>query len=224
LIRVLPFGDAGVLVAVDRDDVAEQARTAAALALMLGESLPARAGWARPSAGIGGVLVSFDPLRLDADAAVQVVQRLVHRGNVPAPPARAARPVVEIPVRYGGDDGPDLDDVAAAVGLGAAELVRLHADREYEALALGFLPGFAYLGPLPPALVAIGRRPTPRTHVDAGSVALAGGMTAVYPVGSPGGWHVIGRTDTAMWRPGEEPPNLLMAGDRVRFVPTEEAA
>jgi inhibitor of KinA len=221
---VLPFGDGGVLVALDADDVVTQARAAAAVALMLGESLPRDAGWARPIAGIGGVLVSFDPLRLDANDAADVVARLVD--DVPVRGARrdAAAPLVEIPVRYGGAGGPDLDAAAASIGLDPRELARLHAGHEYEALALGFLPGFAYLGPVPPPLTAIGRRPTPRTRVAAGSVAIAGGMTAVYPTDSPGGWHLIARTDTAMWRPDEAQPNRVAVGDRVRFVPVEAPA
>ena len=97
-------------------------------------------------------------------------------------------------------------------------VVELHSSGRYRALFLGFAPGFAYLGPLPSGLV-VPRRATPRTHVPAGSVAIAGGYTAVYPGQSAGGWHLLGRTDAALWDPFRDPPALLAPGDIVRFVP-----
>jgi KipI family sensor histidine kinase inhibitor len=127
-------------------------------------------------------------------------------------------PPLEIPVRYGGADGPDLDAVAELTGLSAAEVVELHAAAPLRVLFLGFAPGFGYLGPLPAALV-VPRRATPRTRVPPGSVAIAGPHAAVYPVESPGGWHLLGRTSLALWDPNRTPPATLRPGDRVRFVP-----
>lgn len=120
-----------------------------------------------------------------------------------------------IPVAY---SGPDLDDVALATGLSIAEVIRRHSGREYTVYLLGFAPGFAYLGDLDPALV-LPRRPAPRTRVPAGSVAIAGSQTGVYPLTTPGGWHLIGSTTTRMFDPAREPAALLRAGDRVRFEP-----
>ena len=98
------------------------------------------------------------------------------------------------------------------------ESFRRHSERTYRVLFLGFVPGFGYLGPLDPAL-ALPRRAEPRRRVPAGSVAIAGEQTAVYPVETPGGWHLIGRTDAVLFDPDREVPNLLAPGDRVRFDP-----
>lgn len=123
---------------------------------------------------------------------------------------------VEVLVRY---DGPDLDDVARRTQRTADDVISLHSGPTYTAAFCGFAPGFAYLTGLPAAL-HVPRRDTPRTAVPAGSVALSDRYTAVYPQASPGGWHLIGRTDAALWRIDRTPPALLTAGTRVRFVPT----
>jgi KipI family sensor histidine kinase inhibitor len=128
------------------------------------------------------------------------------------------RPVIEIPTRYGGSDGPDLDDVARRLGRSPGEIVALHAGRVYVVYMLGFSPGFAYLGTLPQAL-EVPRRDVPRTTVPAGSVAIAGRQTGVYPTASPGGWNLLGRTDEVLWDPRRDPPATLAPGRRVRFVP-----
>ena len=126
-------------------------------------------------------------------------------------------------MRYGGAHGPDLDEVAALCGLPRAEVVERHAARTYRVFMLGFLPGFAYLGTLDPA-IHVPRRTTPRTAVASGSVGLAGAQTGVYPRVSPGGWQIIGRTDVALFDPALDPPSRLLPGDRVRFVPVEMAS
>ncbi|MFE7612701.1 5-oxoprolinase subunit PxpB [Streptomyces celluloflavus] len=134
-------------------------------------------------------------------------------------PARTAgdRPGVEIPVRY---DGPDLADVAALWGVTPDEVVRLHSGTEFHVAFCGFAPGFGYLTGLPEPL-HVPRRDTPRTRVPAGAVALAGPYTGVYPRASPGGWQLIGTTDTVLWDPHREPAALLAPGTRVRFVPQD---
>lgn len=113
-------------------------------------------------------------------------------------------------------DGPDLTYVAETTGLTEAEVIARHVGRSYTVDIIGFVPGFAYLSELHPAL-HLPRRAEPRPRVPAGSVAIAGGQTAVYPLDTPGGWHLIGRTTTRMFEPGREPPALLQPGDRVRF-------
>jgi inhibitor of KinA len=122
----------------------------------------------------------------------------------------------EIRVTY---DGADLAQVSVSTGLSVDEVVARHSGRPYTVDLLGFVPGFAYLSELDSAL-QLPRRPQPRPRVPAGSVAIAGAQTAVYPLDTPGGWHIIGRTDRVMFDPSRDPPALLRGGDIVRFVPT----
>ena len=140
------------------------------------------------------------------------------------PPTRAqreatdvaeGRDVIEIPVVY---DGVDLGDVADATGSTTAEVIERHAAATYRCAFCGFAPGFAYLTGLNPSLV-LARRETPRTRVPAGSVAIAAEYTAVYPTASPGGWHLIGRTDAPLWDIARRPPAMIEPGALVRFVP-----
>lgn len=123
--------------------------------------------------------------------------------------------LIEIPVIY---DGPDIAEVAERTGLTVREVIERHSSRSYHAYMSGFVPGFAYLGDLDPALV-LPRRSDPRVRVPAGSVAIAGEQTAVYPLDTPGGWHLIGRTSLVMFDAGRLEPALVRAGDTVRFVP-----
>jgi KipI family sensor histidine kinase inhibitor len=123
--------------------------------------------------------------------------------------------VVEIAVRY---DGDDLAEVADTCGLSVAEVVSLHTGCELVSAFCGFAPGFAYLAGLPEPLASVTRRSTPRTRVPAGAVAVAGGYSAVYPSASPGGWHLIGHTDAVLWDPSSAAPALLPPGTVVRFT------
>lgn len=160
------------------------------------------------------VLVQFDPLRQRAGPMRERLAALLgHLASVPLPEPR----VVELPVRYGGDLGPDLGDVARGAGLSEDEVARLHAAAEYTVCFLGFLPGFPYLSGLP-AVLATPRLDTPRTRVPAGSVAIGGSQTGIYPVDSPGGWRVIGWTPLRLFDPERDPATLLRMGDEVRFV------
>lgn len=138
-----------------------------------------------------------------------------------AAPTGLAREVA-IEVRYGGEHGPDLEAVAAHCGLDAAEVVRRHTAASYRVAMLGFAPGFPYLLGLDPALTTP-RLARPRTRVEAGSIAIGGGQTGIYPRPGPGGWRVIGRTDAVLFDADRDPPSLLRAGDRVRFMPLRAA-
>ncbi|MBO9605963.1 MAG: 5-oxoprolinase subunit PxpB [Paenibacillaceae bacterium] len=130
---------------------------------------------------------------------------------------------VEIPVCYGGAFGPDLAEVAAHCGLSADDVVRLHTEAAYTVDMIGFVPGFPYMSGLPPALAAP-RRKTPRAAVPAGAVGIGGAQTGVYPLATPGGWQLIGRTPLRLFRPEHDQPSLLAPGDRVRFAAIGEAA
>lgn len=130
--------------------------------------------------------------------------------------------VVEIPVRYGGEDGPDLQAVASHTGLSVEEVVLRHAAADYRVAMLGFAPGFPYLLGMDDAL-SMPRLATPRTRVAAGSVGIGGAQTGIYPRQGPGGWRIIGRTDLGLFDPVRTPPTLLAPGDRVRFVAVDAA-
>lgn len=124
--------------------------------------------------------------------------------------------LVEIPVCYGGEFGPDLEEIARRTRLSPEEIIRRHSAAEYRVHCLGFTPGFPYLSGLPPEL-AVPRRSTPRREVPAGAVGIGGRQTGIYPRRSPGGWHLLGRTPRRMFAVERDPPALLRPGDEVRF-------
>ncbi|MCQ2009931.1 5-oxoprolinase subunit PxpB [Sporolactobacillus sp. STSJ-5] len=128
------------------------------------------------------------------------------------------RRTVHIPVCYGGDFGPDLDEVAELRGLSVREVIDMHSAPDYLVYMLGFAPGFPFLGGLSEQL-ATPRRATPRLKIAAGSVGIAGKQTGAYPLDSPGGWQIIGRTPLPLFMPESDPPTLLAAGDLVKFDP-----
>jgi inhibitor of KinA len=139
-------------------------------------------------------------------------------GSRPGPLGPGSTSVThEIPVRYGGSDGPDLAAVASATGLSEEAVVRLHTAAVYRVFMLGFLPGFAYMAPID-SRIALPRLGTPRARVPVGTVAIAGRQTGIYPMESPGGWHLIGRTDVRPMEPGRSDPFLFKPGDHVRFT------
>ncbi|WP_030321650.1 5-oxoprolinase subunit B family protein [Streptomyces sp. NRRL B-3229] len=200
-MRTLPVGDHALLVEVSSGEEAqalhaELVRRRAEGSLSVGEIVPA----AR-TVLLDGLA---DPARLAAELTAAEVP--------PAPPR--AREAVELRVRY---DGPDLADVAAHWGVPPREVARIHAGSEFTVAFCGFAPGFGYLTGLP-ARYHVPRRDTPRTAVPAGSVALAGPYTGVYPRSSPGGWQLIGTTDAVLWDHARVPAALLSPGTRVRFV------
>jgi inhibitor of KinA len=161
------------------------------------------------------LLVKFDPLQRHHDELERILHSYIERlENVSLPPPRE----VEIPVCYGGEHGPDLNDVSAKHGMRPEQVIALHSSSSYLVYFLGFVPGFAYLGGLPEALVTP-RLATPRRIVPAGSVGIAGSQTGVYPVATPGGWRLLGRTPVPMFRPDRIELSLLSIGDRVRFAP-----
>src|SRR5579884_2716552 len=214
-MRLSPLGDGAILItlgntidpATHRLVRATVARIDAARIMGVVDVVPAFAS----------VAVHYEPAQFRADAPYEdlasvlwdLLSDLTHSA---LPPAR----VVEIPVCYGGDFGPDLDDVAARHALTPDDVVRLHSGAVYLVYMVGFMPGFAYLGGLPDK-IATPRRSSPRSAVPAGTVGIGGNQTGVYPLVSPGGWNLIGRTPLRMFDPSREPPTLLAAGDRVRF-------
>lgn len=149
--------------------------------------------------------------------AIEQLQRWWEESEALEPQSR----LMTIPVIYGGEDGPDLANVALHSGLTEQQVVELHASVEYVVWFLGFQPGFPYLGGLPERL-AMPRHAEPRLRVPAGSVGIGGAQTGVYPLATPGGWQLLGRTPLALFDPLRQEPVLLRSGDRVRFVPQKE--
>lgn len=168
------------------------------------------------------LLVVFDPLQAAPEALKRQIAGMCDFEDESIAEQRA---VVEVPVVYGGEAGPDLDGVAAYHGLSVDDVIGLHTGTVYRVYMIGFTPGFPYMGELPEALDTP-RRDTPRTHIPKGSVAIAQRQTGIYPVVSPGGWQIIGCTPLALFDPHKETPSFLTMGDAVRFTPitAEEAA
>lgn len=210
MIEIEPLGDRALTIRLgDAMDV-----TLAALARRVASRLRTLGSVREAVPGYTTVTVFHDSTFESIRAAIEPIVR------TPSAETMANAGVAEhiIPVRY---DGPDLEDVATRTGLSVPDIIEKHAGRVYTVYLIGFVPGWAYLGDLDPAL-ELPRRDQPRTRVPAGSVAIAGRQTGVYPLDTPGGWHLIGRTSTTMFDPMADPPATLAAGDRVRFVPTTE--
>jgi KipI family sensor histidine kinase inhibitor len=213
-VRLLPLGDAGLILQIGGDEFSD---TVNAAVRALARAVDAR----RPEATVEivptfqSLLVVYDPVRTTASEFGGAI-RAIAEGAGPDDP-RPGR-LIEIPVAYGGEHGPDLPAVAEETGRTEAEVISAHTGCEYRVYMLGFTPGFPYMGTLPSAL-RVARLPSPRTRVPRGSVAIAGLQTCVYSVESPGGWRILGRTPLAVYDPSQRDPFLLEAGDRVRFVP-----
>ena len=163
------------------------------------------------------VLVYYDPLRITSGEVEEGIERLLQNAEATD---TGTRHVVHLPTLYGGDMGPDIAFVAEHSGLDEQQVISIHSATDYLVYMMGFSPGFAYLGGLDERL-ATPRLQSPRTEIPPGAVGIAETQTGVYPVASPGGWQLIGRTPVKLFDPARERPVLLSAGDYVRFVPLE---
>jgi len=210
-VTIQPASDRSLLVSFG-DEISIEAHHQVA---RLTHALEGQRGVLNLHPAFASVLIDLDP-RLHSHADIAGLAR--ERMETAREEAREAR-VVEIPVCYGGEFGPDLEDVARHTGLSTERVVELHASADYLVYFVGFSTCFPYLGGLPPAL-ATPRLSAPRKHVPAGSVAIGGSQAGIYPLASPGGWRIVGRTPLALFDPQSSPPPLLRMGDRVRFTPT----
>jgi KipI family sensor histidine kinase inhibitor len=165
------------------------------------------------------LLIDFDPRESSHKELAALVEKSAHKLR---PEGKRAPKIVAIPVCYDPAFAPDLPDVARYAKKSPEDVIRLHSSTKYRVCFLGFSPGFAYLSGLPDAL-QVPRLDTPRKHVKAGAVAIAGSQAAVYPVDSPGGWRLIGRTPVRMFDPAATPPARLAPGDVVKFAPIDRA-
>ncbi len=200
---IRPFGEAAFLIELDGP-----ARAHAVAAALAGSPI---VGIVAIVPALRSVLVEIDPERASSGVADEIEAVAADAGRR-APLGRRRT----IPVVYGGEHGPDLDEVARLCGLSPVEVVERHAATELRVLFAGFAPGFAYLGELPSEL-RVPRLATPRTRTPAGAVAVADAMSGIYPADLPGGWRIIGRTPLTMFDPRREPPAYLVAGDTVHF-------
>ena len=210
-----------MLITLTAEASIESAARAQALARRIRATVAGRAGWGTPVPAAASVLVRVDPFDPGVAAAVAIIDEALASLTAADDEWPAGARTVEVAVRYGGDAGPDLEAVAELTGLAPAAVIERHAVATYRALFLGFAPGFGYLGPLPSELV-LARRSTPRIRVPAGSVAIAGPYTAIYPNESPGGWHLLGRTSASIWDPRRDHPATFAPGTLVRFVPERQ--
>jgi len=216
-LRIDPLGDAALLVTLSETLDPDANARARALAAALGTA--GITGVGVPVSGHASVLVPFEPEAVAESTVRAAIAAAWPAASLADSAHDPAGRLHEIPVRYGGADGPDLAAVAAATGRRDAEVIALHTGVEYRVLVLGFVAGFAYLGVLPPEL-ELPRRAEPRVRVPAGSIAISGRQCGIYPSEVPGGWHLLGRTDLPLWDPSADPPARLAPGDRVRFVAT----
>lgn len=212
-VRVLPVGDAALLIELgDQIDLQTNLRVRQLAEFLrnhpidgCGEVVPAYAS----------LLVHYDPLIIENGPVNRwIVDSLRNVGTGELQSSRQ----VEIPTIYGGEYGLDLAYVAQFHGLSVDEVIKFHSEATYTVYMMGFTPGFAYLGGLPPELETP-RLESPRLLVKAGSIGIAGNQTGIYPIDSPGGWRIIGFTPLRLFDPLQDPPTTLQPGDQVRFVP-----
>ena len=170
-------------------------------------------------AGIDSIAIRFDPKKITAATAHKLLSDALER--TPRHSEQPASPIIEIPVCYSKDFGPDADHICTHCSLAPDQLIALHTAGDYRVVTLGFAPGFAYLSGLSPAL-DVPRLETPRTHVPRGSIAIAGGFAGLYALPSPGGWNIIGRTPKILFDASSSSPFVLKPGSSVRFTPISE--
>lgn len=211
---IKPVGDSAVLAVFEQRIAPEIGQEVAAMnARLMAADLP---GIVETVPAFASLLICFDPLVTDHAAVAAAAEKLA--ADTPLQAQAETGRLVEIPVCYGAEYGPDLAFVAQHAGLTPQEVVALHSGREYRIYMLGFLPGFPYLGGLDERLFTP-RLSTPRTAIPAGSVGIGGEQTGIYPIASPGGWQLIGRTPLKLYNPADSGSLPYAAGDRIRFVP-----
>jgi KipI family sensor histidine kinase inhibitor len=214
-VRFLPSGDTAMVVEFgDRVDRDLNERVLHLSTLVREAKLP---GVVETLPTFRSLMIHYDPLVTDCANVTAAVKLLLNRKHGALERSRLWR----IPACYAESHAPDLMDVAQRTGLGADEIVRLHSSTRFHVYMIGFSPGFPYMGDLPEPLV-LPRRVDPRVRVPAGSIAIATGMTSIYPVESPGGWHLIGATPVRMFDLRWPQPALLSPGDWVSFEPVDE--
>jgi len=209
--RFLPAGDSALVIELG-DEISEECNEKV---IALSEDVKDVKGVVELLPTYRSLLVYYDPSITDFDEVAKISEERMRRLRIQID--KDKRRVFEVPVCYGGDFGPDLSFVARYNGLSEEEVVRIHTSRSYRVFMLGFLPGFPYLGGMDERIAAP-RLEKPRTKIAEGSVGIAGKQTGIYPLESPGGWRIIGRTPLKLYNPEADNPVSVRAGDTIRFV------
>lgn len=216
-VHIIPSGDAALILKAGDDISPTTNAVVRKLLQVVGEEVPEGVLDLLPS--YNELMVCYDPGQADPDTLTRSLEILVEKAELIALPP-AAR--VVIPVAYGGEYGPDLEEVAIRNGINPEEVVRLHSAPDYLVYMLGFTPGFCYLGGMD-LRIATPRKESPRLKIPAGAVGIAGKQTGIYPLDSPGGWQLIGQTPLKLFDPERNNPFLVSQGDVIRFEPVSHA-
>lgn len=211
---IQPYGDAAVMLTYKVEGYSSAANDAV---LALAAHFKSQSGWTDIVSSYDSVMGVFDPSVMRLGAAVNRFQLAAN--DVHSLP-ETSDVILDIPVHYGGDNGPDMGAIMASSGLTEPAVIEAHASVTYRVCMMGFVPGFAFLSP-PPAGLHHPRHDTPRLSVPKGSVGIAGWQTGIYGVSSPGGWQIIGRTEIEIFDARRSPTFCMNAGDSLRFVPVK---
>lgn len=215
-IRILTAGDSALLIEFGNEINPETNRRITALVQLMKE---------QHIEGIVDIIPAFCSLLINYDPRVlsyeELKERMEHLLKMEAKTEDTKKRIFEIPVCYGGEYGPDIENIAEHAGLSVEEVIRIHSSKDYLIYMLGFLPGFTYLGGLDER-IHTPRLASPRLKIRAGSVGIGGSQTGIYPLDSPGGWQLMGMTPVRTYDPGRKTPILVEAGDYIRFIPIGE--
>ena len=215
-IRILTAGDSSLLVEFGKEISPEINRKITATVQLMKEQHIEGVVDVIPA--FCSLLVNYDPRVITYDEIKKRMQNLV---KVDVRSSEEKKKIFEIPVCYGGEYGPEIENIAEHAGLSVEEVIKIHSSRDYLIYMLGFLPGFCYLGGLDER-IHTPRLANPRIKINAGSVGIGGSQTGIYPLDSPGGWQLMGMTPVKTYDPERETPILVEAGDYIRFVPVDE--
>ena len=214
--KILPFGDSAILIDYETPGYSDRVHTRLN---HLAETLRGQKIWQDIVPSYKSILVVFDVSQQSIGEAMSKIEETL---KTLSRASRRKGKVIEIPVVYGGRYGPDMESLKKVSGLTQSEVIDLHSGQDYRVCMMGFIPGFCFLSEVP-TILQHPRHDTPRAHVPAGSVGIAGWQTGIYGLGSPGGWQIIGRTPLTLFDPKREAPFLMEAGDKVRFIPSSKA-